>query len=80
MIKEAFGERVRQLRKGKELTQGQLAEQSGLAMRFVQELESGSKQPTLTTLYKLADSLDVTPSELIDPTYKNWRRKGKPES
>lgn len=79
MIKEAFGEKVRQLRKEKELTQGQLAEQSGLATRFVQELESGSKQPTLTTLYKLADSLNVTPGQLIDPTYKHWRREGKPE-
>lgn len=44
-----------------------------MSFRYYQELEAGSKQPTITMLFKLLDSLEVNPAELIEPVYKAWK-------
>ena len=79
MIKKVFGAKLKQLRKENELTQQSLAEKSGLALRYVQEIESGDKQPTVSTLFKLSSALKLTPGELLDTTFKKWERQGKPQ-
>ena len=57
---ERFGERLRQLRKDKELTQGMLAERAGISVQMVSQLERGINQPTLGTAALLACALDVS--------------------
>jgi transcriptional regulator with XRE-family HTH domain len=59
------GANVRRLRKGKGLTQEQLAHEAGVAMRYVAGVERGEENPSLKFLVKLADALEVGPSDLF---------------
>lgn len=73
MIKEEFGQKVRQQRRQAQMTQEQLALDSDLALRFVQEIEAGNQQPTITTLFKLSHGLGITPDKLIMPVWNMWQ-------
>jgi len=72
MIKEAFGESVRQQRRQARLTQEELGQKSDLAPRFIQDIEAGNQQPTITTLFKLAKGLGISPEVLIMPVWEHW--------
>lgn len=76
MIKEAFGSRIRHFRKEAGMTQEQLSLQSGVGFRFLQDIEAGVKQPTITTTLKLADALNVTPGALLDDLFRSWQLSG----
>lgn len=47
------------------LTQAALARKAGLAQVYVLHLEQGVRVPSLTTIWKLADALDVEPGRLL---------------
>lgn len=57
------------------MTQETLADRAGLGNRFLQDIEAGNKQPTITTVFRLAKALDLTPGELLDPIYRQWNDK-----
>lgn len=78
MIKEGFGETVRELRLAAELTQEELALESDVALRFLQDIEAGNLQPTITTVFKIAGALSIKPSDLLDQSFANWLKEGKP--
>ena len=61
----AFGKVIRQLRQEIGLTQEQLGFEADLRRTFVSLLELGEQQPSLTTLFKIATPLRVSPSEII---------------
>ena len=65
-LAEAFGFVVRELRIEAGLTQEQLGFEAGIRRTFVSVLELGQQQPTLTTIFKLAPALGVTPAALIE--------------
>lgn len=52
--------RVRELRKARKLTLGQLAEASGVSRSMISLIERQETSPTATVLNKLADALGVT--------------------
>ncbi len=79
MIKEEFATVVLRLRKKCKKTQKQISLESGLSMRFVQEIEAGQKQPTITSLFYLAAALDTTPDKLVLSVWKNWVDAGQPD-
>lgn len=59
--------RLTQLRKEKEITINKLATLSGITQSTVENIISGkTKNPKLKTLHKLALSLGMTVSELLD--------------
>lgn len=62
---ETFGIALRELRQEANLTQEQLGFDSDLRRTFINVLEFGQQQPTLTTLLKLAPALGVSASELL---------------
>jgi len=62
---EAFGTVLRQYREAKDLSQEDLSYASDLDRTFVSRLESGKRQPTISTIFKLADALGVSPSEMV---------------
>jgi len=64
-VKKRFGEILRELRASKELSQERLALETGLDRTFISMLERGKRQPSLFTVFVLADSLGVLPSKLI---------------
>lgn len=71
----AFGEVLRRLRYERKLSQEQLAADSNLDRTFISHLETGRKQPTLLTIFRLADALGVAPSAIIAEVEK--RTEGK---
>ena len=72
MVKEAFGNNLRKRRLNQKLTQENLAFESGLSLRYIQNLESGERQPTLETIFKLSFALDTSPQSLIQSSWKWW--------
>lgn len=60
-----LGKRIKQLRVMRDMTQEQLAEASNVSISFLGNVERGSKNPTVETIYKIANALDVTMSELL---------------
>lgn len=56
----AISERVKYLRDLRKLSQTELAKLSGVSQATVAQIESGRKDPSVTTLKKLAKALDVT--------------------
>lgn len=63
MDAEAMGKRIAQLRKARNLTQQQLADQLNVTNRAISRWERGEGYPEITLLPKLADSLGVTTDE-----------------
>jgi len=64
-IEAAFGQVIRELRKAKQISQEKLAEKSKLDRSFISLLECGHKQPSLITIFQLAKSLKITPTQII---------------
>ena len=58
-LKTQFGERLRDLRKQKEMTQERLAEEALISVDFLSLIERGINAPSFDTLEKLAIVLDV---------------------
>lgn len=61
----SFGRVLRQLRKDAGLTQEQLALEAGIERNYVSLIERGINQPALRVIFKLAEALDTTPSEML---------------
>jgi len=64
-ISEAFGLILRQARQDKGLTQEKLAELGGLHRTYISLLERGQRTPTLDVLFRLAQALGVSASDLV---------------
>ena len=62
---QAFGKALREVRKEKGLTQEQLGFEADLQRIYVSTLELGQQQPSLTTIFKLANGLSCSATELI---------------
>jgi transcriptional regulator with XRE-family HTH domain len=62
------GEKVREARRRAMLTQGELAEKSGVGITSIVRIERDQldTSPRVLTLRKLAAALDVDPRELLD--------------
>ncbi|HEY8435673.1 MAG TPA: helix-turn-helix transcriptional regulator [Haloplasmataceae bacterium] len=78
-INRLFGERVRQLRIMKGLTQEELGLQCGLHRTYIGQIERAEKNVTLQSIYKIANTLDVEIKELLDipELYKDQSNKNK---
>lgn len=64
-INIAFGKRVAALRKKQKLSQEALAERCSLFRTYVGAIERGEKSPTLNTIEKIAEGLQVSIIELF---------------
>lgn len=60
-----LGERLVKLRKSKNLTQEKFAKEIGIGLASLQRYESGERSPTLDTLEKIANGLNVSLSEVM---------------
>ena len=61
----AFGKRVREVRKGKGMSQERLAEMAGIDRSYMGNIERGEKNITLKKAYEICDALEVDIKELI---------------
>ena len=64
-VSKAFGITLRKLRISKELTQEQLGFEADLRRTYISSLELGEKQPSLTTIFRLANALEIPMSKLL---------------
>ena len=62
----AFGKVLRRLRIDLGLSQEALALSAELKRNYISLMELGQNQPTITTIFKLADALGIKPSKLMD--------------
>lgn len=61
----AFGTALRRHRLARGLTQEDLAFESGVDRTFIARIESGRRQPTITTVFRLAQALGVPAAEVV---------------
>lgn len=66
-VAEMFGERVREKRRARKLTQVQVAERAGMLQHHISRLENGEVMPTLETILKLAAAIGCKPTDLLSP-------------
>ncbi len=60
-----FSKRLNETRKNKGFTAQKMADQLGLALRSYQFYEGGKRSPSLDTLVKIADILNVSTDYLL---------------
>lgn len=66
-MRKLVGRNFARLRREKGLTQEQIEERSGLSQQYLSGLERGKRNPTVITLYELAQALGVSHIELVRP-------------
>jgi transcriptional regulator with XRE-family HTH domain len=59
-----IGEELKRWRMRRAMTQIQLAERCGLSPATIVRIERNQREPQPSTIRKLADALDIDPSEL----------------
>jgi transcriptional regulator with XRE-family HTH domain len=72
---EGFGIALRKLRKSSGLSQEELAFEAGIQRNFVSLIELGRNQPSITTIFKLADALSIRPSKLVQLAHDELTKK-----
>lgn len=60
MEKAALGQRIREARLMKGLTQQALARQAGIGIMYLGEIERGIKLPSLNLFIKIVEALDIS--------------------
>lgn len=61
-----IGNRIRQIRTRKKLSQEKLAELSNLNTSYIGQIERGEKNPSVDTVYSIATALDIDISQLFN--------------
>lgn len=64
-LQHAFSRILRERRKACGLSQEGLALQAGIDRTFVSLMERGQRQPSLSTLFALCESLGIKPSAML---------------
>lgn len=62
---KAFGKVLQRLRKAKRLSQEELSFRSQLDRTFISRLEGGLRQPSLSTIIRLAEALGVSATSIV---------------
>lgn len=66
-MRKLVGRNVARLRREKGLTQEDVAERSGFSQQYLSSLERGRRNPTVITLFELAQALGVSHIALVMP-------------
>jgi transcriptional regulator with XRE-family HTH domain len=64
--KKLIGMRIKEIRRGKGLSQEQLAEKADINSKYLSRMERGTENPTLDMFIKLANALEVEMWEMFD--------------
>lgn len=64
-MRRLVGRNFARVRRDKGLTQEQVAERSGFSQQYISGLEQGRRNPTIVTVYELAQALGVGYLELL---------------
>ena len=69
-MRKLVGRNVARFRGQRNLTQEQLAVMSGFSQQYISGLERGRRNPTVVSLYELAQALGVSHVDLVKPEDK----------
>lgn len=64
-MRALVGRNFARIRAAKGLTQEQIEERSGFSQQYLSGLERGKRNPTVVTLYELAQALGVSHEDLV---------------
>lgn len=64
-IQQRVGRNIRKYREEKELSQEQLAFETGMHRTYISGIERGIRNPTVVILERLAEKLGVSPADLL---------------
>ncbi|WP_346855412.1 helix-turn-helix transcriptional regulator [uncultured Draconibacterium sp.] len=65
-LQQKIGTRIRDLRESKGISQQNLAAICNFEKGNLSRIEAGRTNPTISTLYKISQALEITLSELLD--------------
>jgi transcriptional regulator with XRE-family HTH domain len=74
-LQNTFGQVLKELRNENGLSQQQLAFDSELDRTYISLLERGLRLPTLGTIFKIAEVLKLSPSDMVTRVEKSLKRK-----
>jgi transcriptional regulator with XRE-family HTH domain len=60
-----IGEKLKEVRTRRLLTQDELAEKAGVSQSTIANIERNNAEPQFRTIRKLAKALDIEPTELL---------------
>lgn len=63
---ERLQQNVRSLRKQRGYTQEELSKECGYSSSYMGKIERGEKHPSITTLFRIAETLNVSVVELFE--------------
>jgi transcriptional regulator with XRE-family HTH domain len=66
-MRKLVGRNFARIRRAKGLTQEQVEERSGFSQQYLSGLERGRRNPTIVTLFELAQALGVSHVDLVSP-------------
>jgi transcriptional regulator with XRE-family HTH domain len=66
-MRKLVGRNFARLRKAKNLTQEEVEARSGFSQQYLSGLERGRRNPTVVSIYELAQALGVSHIELVRP-------------
>lgn len=69
-MRALVGRNFARIRQEKRLTQEQVEERSGFSQQYISGLEQGKRNPTIVTLFELAQALGVSHVDLVLPDAK----------
>jgi transcriptional regulator with XRE-family HTH domain len=61
----AFGQALREFREAQKISQEDLAYQAGFDRTYVSMIERGLRSPTIRSLVRLAQTLNLRPSQIL---------------
>lgn len=80
LLCNSFGAIIKAARLRKGVTQYKLADAAGVGRRFIQGVENGHHEAKISTLFSIANALDVSPMILIGELEYAMRNGVLPES
>ncbi len=65
-ISKKFGQRLKELRSQKKMSQGDIARALGVHRAYISGLERGVRNPTLANIERIAKALGIEVSKLLE--------------
>jgi transcriptional regulator with XRE-family HTH domain len=66
-----FGERLKEIRTGLNISQVELAEKTGLTLRTIQRIENNEVKPSLHSIKVISDALEISSTDLVNSPESN---------
>lgn len=74
-MRALVGRNFARIRREKNLSQEDIEERSGFSQQYISGLENGKRNPTIVTLFELAQALGVSHVDLVTPDQGKPRKR-----